>query len=458
MERKVVAAEEEQRQQQLEAPWWSGGGGDCAASLLSSLAAGLTWRRPLHSIALFVCTNWLFWFITLTSWRLYHLISLALLVAVVAQMIRDLVLCRIRGAQLWRSLSASWEVVDVKPESKTGLSQCIAESWMNCSKFLQEMSHFKQQNPGKFCLLVCSLCTFSAVIGRYIPGAVLSYFILLCAFLCPLIKCNKLGQKVFGVLKPALQKLDFGIVDYIAQWKKERSEREKVKTSEDDSEVDISALCPKVSSTTIARELSVSDTEPSEISWTENGTFNLSEGHTPQTDTSDDLDRPSDQEEAFARDLTEFPSLENSNGTGTNDDDDDLSIGIPTPPRQNVEQMGSDRHQKRSKEKHSAVGFSLPLTNDQALTLVHTMAGDVIAAAFSSVMKDQSQPTQHTAAQPGVSSSEETDTEEADDFELLDQSELEQIEGELGLARGQEAQPQEEKQNKGFLSNLLGGH
>lgn len=33
--------------------------------------------------------------------------------------------------------------------------------------------------------------------------------------------------------------------------------------------------------------MSVSDTEVSDLTWTDNGTFNLSEGHTPQTDNSD---------------------------------------------------------------------------------------------------------------------------------------------------------------------------
>lgn len=69
----------------------------------------------------------------------------------------------------------------------------------------------------------------------------------------------------------------------------------------------------------------MSDTDVSEVSWTDNGTFNLSEGYTPQTDTSDDLDRPS--EEVFSRDLSDFPSLEN--GMGTNDEDE-LSLGLPT--------------------------------------------------------------------------------------------------------------------------------
>lgn len=48
----------------------------------------------------------------------------------------------------------------------------------------------------------------------------------------------------------------------------------------------------QISLTTAAKELSVSDTDVSEISWTDNGTFNLSEGYTPQTDTSDGMLTP----------------------------------------------------------------------------------------------------------------------------------------------------------------------
>ena len=38
---------------------------------------------------------------------------------------------------------------------------------------------------------------------------------------------------------------------------------------------------------TACKEMSVSDTEVSDVTWTDNGTFNLSEGHTPQTDNSE---------------------------------------------------------------------------------------------------------------------------------------------------------------------------
>lgn len=202
----------------------------------------------------------------------------------------------------------------------------------------------------------------------------------------------------------------------------------------------------------MAKELSVSDTDISEVSWTDNGTFNLSEGNTPQTDTSDDFDRPSDHEEAFARDLAEFPSVEN--GAGTNDEDES-SIGLPVRHQRKKERLSSalEQRPRPEKEGHSAAGFSLPLMSDQGFNLARAIAGDVVTSVVSAVVRDQLQSLQ---AEPNAS--EETDTEEGDDFELLDQSELEQMESELGLTKGQVEEPPEKKKSSGFLSNLLGGH
>ncbi|XP_062067849.1 reticulophagy regulator 1 isoform X1 [Lepus europaeus] len=412
----------------------------------------LSWRRPLRSLLAFVGANLLFWFLALTPWRVYHLISVMILGRVLMQIIKDMVLSRTRGAQLWRSLSESWEVVNSKPDERPRFSHCIAESWMNFSIFLQEMSLFKQQSPGKFCLLVCSVCTFFTILGSYIPGVILSYLLLLCAFLCPLFKCNDIGQRIYSKIKSVLLKLDFGIGEYINQKKRERSEADKEKSHKDDSELDLSALCPKISLTVAAKELSVSDTDVSEVSWTDNGTFNLSEGYTPQTDTSDDLDRPS--EEVFTRDLSDFPSLEN--GMGTNDEDE-LSLGLPADLRRKKEKLDSGH--TPGKEKQSAAGLSLPLNNDQTLQLMSSLAGDVITAAVTAAVRGQLEgAAQQARSQAAASPAEDTDTEEGDDFELLDQSELDQIESELGLTEDQEAATQQNKKSSGFLSNLLGGH
>ncbi|XP_054434286.1 reticulophagy regulator 1 isoform X1 [Pteronotus mesoamericanus] len=409
----------------------------------------LSWKRPLHTLLGFIWANLLFWFLALTPWRVYHLVAVMILGRVIMQIIKDMVLSRKRGAQLWRSLSESWEVINSKPDERPRLSHCIAESWMNFSMFLQEMSLFKQQSPGKFCLLVCSVCTFFMILGSYIPGVILSYLLLLCAFLCPLFKCNDMGQRIYSKIKSVLLKLDFGIGEYINQKKRERSEADKEKSHKDDSELDFSALCPKISLTTAAKELSVSDTDVSEVSWTDNGTFNLSEGYTPQTDTSDDLDRPS--EEVFSRGLSDFPSLENG---GTNDEEE-LSLGLPTELQRKKEQLDSGL--RPSRERQSAAGLTLPLSSDQTFQLMSNLAGDVITAAVTAAIKDQIEGAQQALSQPTPSPGEDADTEEGDDFELLDQSELDQIESELGLSQDQE-EMQQNKKSSGFLSNLLGGH
>ncbi|XP_032075609.1 reticulophagy regulator 1 isoform X2 [Thamnophis elegans] len=347
--------------------------------------------------------------------------------------------------------SESYQVSASESENRLRVNQCIEEAMISFFLFLQEMSHFKEQNPGKFCLLVCSICTFFTVLGSYIPGVVLSYLLLLCAFLCPFFKCNEFGQKVYSHIKSYLLKLNFGIQDFINQKLKERAEMIKTKPSEDDSELDLSALCPKVSSATAAKELSVSDTDISEISWTDNGTFNLSEGNTPQTDTSDvDFDRPSDHEEAFAKDLAEFPSVEN--GTETNDDDS--SIGLPVRHKRKKAHPPSslDQYYKQDKEGLSAAGLPLSLVNDQAFSLVTAIAGDVVTSVVSAAVREQLQSV------PEIPS-EEAEAEEGDDFELLDQSELEHMESELPMpTKSPKAEPQEKKKSSGFLSNLLGGH
>lgn len=269
--------------------------------------------------------------------------------------------------------------------------------------------------------------------------------------MCPLFKCNDIGQKIYSKVKSILLKLDFGIGEYINQKKRERSEADKEKSHKDDSEIDFSALCPKISLTVAAKELSVSDTDVSEVSWTDNGTFNLSEGYTPQTDTSDDLDRPS--EEVFSRDLSDFPSLEN--GAGTNDEDE-LSLGLPTELKTKKQQLNSAH--RPSKDRQSAAGLSLPLKSDQALHLMSNLAGDVITAAMTAAIKDQLEGARQALAQATPTPGDDTDTEEGDDFELLDQAELDQIESELGLTQDQGAEAQQSKKSSGFLSNLLGGH
>lgn len=343
----------------------------------------------------------------------------------------------------------SWEIIDSGQSSRSGAGLQLSDS---LRVFLQETSAFKQQNPGKFCLLVCSLCTFFAVLGRYIPGIVISYVLVLSVFLWPLISCHEVGLW----LKPVLQKLDFGIGDFFQKVKENHEKRIiQSQTEKEGIESDLSSMFPKLDST-VCKEMSVSDTEVSDVTWTDNGTFNLSEGHTPQTENSDDLDR----EEAFAGGLPEFPSLDN--GAMTNgDDDDDLSLGLPISPPQPQKPI---THLPPSHKDRPA---------DKALELVNQMAGDVITAAVTAAIQERIEAAVgFVALSEGpeqlrlpdstrlLELAEESDSE-VEDFELLDQSELEQLEGELGLGedktKAKEAE-NDKPESSGFFSKLLRRH
>ncbi|KAM8727654.1 reticulophagy regulator 1 [Acanthopagrus schlegelii] len=413
----------------------------------------VNWRqRPCRTSALFAAANTVIWLVAFSPLRACSLTAVLLALLVVSVTSRDVARSGSTGAHLWRSMTASWEIIDSGQDSRSGTGPQLGDS---LRLFLQETSAFKQQNPGKFCLLVCSLCTFFAVLGRYIPGIVISYILVLGFFLWPLISSHEVGLW----LEPVLQKLDFGIGEFLQKIKENHERRiMQAQTEKENIESDLSSMFPKLDST-VCKEMSVSDTEVSDVTWTDNGTFNLSEGHTPQTENSEDLDR----EEAFTGGLPEFPSLDN--GTTTNgDDDDDLSLGLPSPhPQQPI------------KSKHSPSPHK-DRPADNALELVNQMAGDVIAAAVTAAIQERieaavgfsalSEDTQRSRVPEStrlLELAEESDSE-VEDFELLDQSELEQLEGELGLeevkAPATEEAPAQSDQPapSGFFSKLLRRH
>ncbi|XP_073730744.1 reticulophagy regulator 1 [Misgurnus anguillicaudatus] len=390
----------------------------------------INWKRPLWTSAFFAITNIVFWLVSLSPCRVFSIISLCLAVILVIQIMRDVALSRSKGASLWRSMTSSWEVIDSAQEDKSGSGSPFTDPWTSFKLFIEETSSFKQQNPGKFCLLVCSMCSFLALLGRYIPGVVISYILVLGIFLWPLVSSHEFGLW----MKPVLQKLDFGVGDFLQKIKENHEKRILQSQAERESiEADLSSLFPKVDST-VCRELSISDTEVSEVTWTDNGTFNLSEGNTPQTENSEDSDRRSD-EEVFTGGLPKFPSLDNV--LGTNGEDDEDSIGMPTTPA-HPSRFGSTQ----SEEEPTV----------QALDVVQRLAGDVITAAVTAAMQERLEAMVPPALVQALA--EESDSE-AEDFELLDQSELEQLEGELSLDRANRTDPSKPSK-PGFLSQLLG--
>lgn len=160
-----------------------------------------------------------------------------------------------------------------------------------------------------------------------------------------------------------------------------------------------------------------------------------------------------DREEVFTGGLPEFPSLDNGT-TSNGDEDDEHSLGLsPPPPDQPI-----------SFKQIPGPGPDQPA--DRALELVTQMAADVLTAGVTAAIQERVEAAVALATTSEGSNlpessrllelADESDSE-AEDFELLDQSELERLEGELGLGGGP-AQVKGQADSSGFLSKLLRRH
>ncbi|KAM4844190.1 reticulophagy regulator 3 isoform 2-T3 [Thomomys bottae] len=332
----------------------------------------------------------------------------------------------------------SWGFVHPRLLSVPELCHHVAEVWVSGTIFIKNLLLFKKQNPGKFCLLSCGILTFLAVLGRYIPGLLLSYLIVVAVTMWPLAVYHRLWDRAYVRLKPALQRLDFSVHGYMMSKQRERQLRRRALHPErtmdnSDSEEELAAFCPELDDSTVAKELAITDSEHSdaEVSCTDNGTFNLSRGQTPLTEGSEDLDGHSDPEESFARDLPDFPSI-NVDPAGL-DDEDDTSIGMPSLMYRSP-QGAEDPHAHPSSQGEAALPElllgSLPVGANLTSNLANLVSQSMIQLALSGASQTgPSGPPPRRATRGFLQSpSSDLDTDaEGDDFELLDQSELNQL-------------------------------
>ncbi|KAK7940574.1 hypothetical protein WMY93_003900 [Mugilogobius chulae] len=344
--------------------------------------------------------------------RLLFLVASALALAVFVDTWRNKIWPEIRVKRMEES--ESWGLVQPGILSVPELCHHIAEAWVSGSVLTSSVLQYKRLNPGKFCLLTCSIFSCLAVVGRYIPGVVLSYSAVWATLLAPLAVYHRLFQHVCVKLEPVLQRLDFSVQGYmmtnpIDNQFLRRPIRGTASGEGSDSEEELAAFCPTFDDSIVAKELAMTDSEHSdaEVSYTENGTFNLSRGQTPLTEGSEDLDRHNVEEDL--------------------DSEEELD--------------------------------SLPMTSDLTGELAGVIASNMIQAALAGAMQPRA-PVQRREGPPraGASrsyrkqSSSELDTDwDPEDFEMLDQSELNQMDplGGGGSKRG-------EGQGSTFLSSLLG--
>ncbi|XP_016326059.1 reticulophagy regulator 2 isoform X2 [Sinocyclocheilus anshuiensis] len=284
----------------------------------------LVWERPLHSIIAALALNTLFWLLSSTPLRPLFLLSVSLIGLTLLERWKG----KLPQITVWHPEASvvEREMLSEQPHllSVEELSHHLAESYLTFSLYIQEMLQYKRQNHGKFCIMMCSGCVMLAVVGHYVPGIMISYIILLSVLLWPLVVYHELIQKMYTGLEPILMKLDYSMKGDTQhrkydkrKLKKEQEEGDEPRAeTESESEEELSCFAPTVDVKTTALAMAITDSELSdeEASILESGGFSVSRATTPQlTDVSEDLDQQSvhsEPEEAFSKDLAEFPSVD----------------------------------------------------------------------------------------------------------------------------------------------------
>lgn len=316
------------------------------------------------------------------------------------------------------------------------LCRYLAESWLTFQIHLQELLQYKRQNPAQFCARVCSGCAVLAVLGHYVPGIMISYIVLLSILLWPLVVYHELIQRMYTRLEPLLMQLDYSMkaeADALHHKHDKRKRQgknappagdEPLAETESESEAELAGFSPVVDVKKTALALAITDSELSdeEASILESGGFSVSRATTPQlTDVSEDLDQqslPSEPEEALSRELGEGEETELA-------PPEDL---LSAPPA--LSKQALDTEEEGAADKETLLQLSSPLhfvnTHFNGAGSPQEGVKCPPGGPVETLSPEADSPQALTAP-------EEEEALTTEDFELLDQGELEQLNAELGL-------------------------
>ncbi|XP_029460874.1 reticulophagy regulator 2 [Rhinatrema bivittatum] len=458
-------------------------------ALLAEAQRLLVWERPFYSLLTAAALNGAFWLISSTSLRPLFLLSVSLLGLLVMERWKSHFQVNLTAQPVSEpgtdSESGAMAVGGAAPPrllSFPELCHCLAESWVTCRLYLQEALQYKRQHPGKFCAHVCSGCLSLTVVGHYVPGIMISYIILLSVLLWPLVVYHELIQRMYTGLEPILMKLDYSMKgEETLHHKHEKRNKQGKKEPEggdepmaetdSESEAELSTFSPLVDAKTTALALAITDSELSdeEASILESGGFSVSRATTPQlTDVSEDLDQQSmhsEPEECFSKDMASFPSVEEYQAREQEPGIQHEAFAVPldvqgpqaTDSGLTIQTLASPLHFVNTHFNGQSPSGATPslgmaieaLSEELVTTAITTVVRNTLSAllrsseasegpSISEFLPGEPQGSvdfqEELAQTEAMRAEEEEEEEEAGDFELLDQTELEQMDEELGLA------------------------
>ncbi|KAF5922561.1 hypothetical protein HPG69_017934 [Diceros bicornis minor] len=453
-------------------------------AVLAAAQRLLVWERPLHSLITAAALNGLFWLLSSSSLRPIFLLSISLLAYFLLDLWQPRFLPDVSASSPEEPHSDSEGAGSGARQhllSVPELCRYLAESWLTFQIHLQELLQYKRQNPAQFCARACSGCAVLAVLGHYVPGVMISYIVLLSILLWPLVVYHELIQRMYTRLEPLLMQLDYSMkaeadaLHHKHDKKKRQGKNvppegdEPLAETESESEAELAGFSPVVDVKKTALALAITDSELSdeEASILESGGFSVSRATTPQlTDVSEDLDQqslPSEPEEALSRELGEGEETELA-------PPEDL---LGPPQALSRQDLDSEEEEEDAAAKETLLRLSSPLhfvnthfngagspTDGAKLSPggpVETLSPEAVSGDLTTPPSTLSPllrlaesdpipspsvlpPLPQDSPQP-LPAPEEEEALTTEDFELLDQGELEQLNAELGLGPETSSEP-----------------
>ncbi|XP_070565991.1 reticulophagy regulator 3-like [Ptychodera flava] len=288
----------------------------------------LVWEKPGHSIVMFLCVNGAFWFVTTTNYRVVFLLAMTGMVVVFVETWKSRIWPEIRVPKPDDN-EEGWTPVHPKLLSVPELCHHLAETWVSAGSFCEWVWQIRNEQPGKFCLSMCSACSVLIIIGHYIPGVMLSYIMVLSLLLWPVVEYHNINQKIYNKLEPLWMQLEYSMLRSKTTRRRRRclpsksaneTEGQAEDTSESDS--DIAEFMPSQDpETTAALARAVTDPDSASDISEEEATNLLGKiSREPSFSRIIDEDCNTDNESSFMAGIGEIPAHDDSLLQGSADD------------------------------------------------------------------------------------------------------------------------------------------
>ncbi|XP_076360755.1 reticulophagy regulator 3-like isoform X2 [Tachypleus tridentatus] len=284
-----------------------------------SIQSLLIWERPYHSALAVVAVNCIFWFVYFHCADFYFLIVLSTLIVFLYKSWVDWIWPEIRVAPPENEDMEEWTPIHPQVYSVPELSQLVNDCWSACEAWRQWYWQLRQDCPGVFCILTCSVLTGLAFIGHIFPGVVIMYTVVMTVCLAPGLTLHVIPLS----WKERARDIVTMITSNVPNMQCSDAEHEKLpETVETDSELD--EFLPHFPKECLNRELSLTEDRAQEDIASEQGKAEslplVSESFTESVVS---------EETSLYQGLESFPDVQEESG-------DELQAHISLEPQQNT--------------------------------------------------------------------------------------------------------------------------